>query len=366
MVAKRPTHRANVLANHVVSGHAGAAHGEHQWVERPTPGTVAMVGAPLCEGQPLGGVKLAPDAFRKAGVEKMVKKLTWGFEDRGDVPPAEELMKAAAPGKKDGEYYPDSKVHNSAVVGAGVGAVYRKVAEAAKEGKFVLTVGGDHSIGSGTIAGMLEARPETAVIWVDAHGDCNTPDTSPSGNYHGMPLGHILGWFQKRVEGFEWCDDHIEKQGPLQEARTCLIALRDLDAEERQLLRKSNVHVYSMADIDRHGIGEVMEMALDAIDPKRRLPLHLSFDIDSCDPEIAPGTGTKARGGLSFREAHYICERMAMTGRLKSMDIVEVNPALDDGKEAEKMHGDDEDIGGSATVRFSMELVASALGKSII
>lgn len=358
----QPKRRTNVIANHVVSG---AAHGIG--VDKPQPGHVAMVGAPLADGQPLGGVKMAPDAFRKAGVEKMIRKLDWRFDDKGDAASSEDAASVKPPARLAGvEYYPNEKVLNSAVVGAGVGGVYKKVSEAAKENKFVLTVGGDHSIGSGTIAGVLTARPETAVIWVDAHGDCNTPDTSPSGNYHGMPLGHILGWFKKRVEGFEWCDDHIAKHGPLREDRACIIALRDIDPEERILLRKSDVHVFSMADIDRHGIGAVMEMALDSIDPKRRLPLHLSFDIDACDPEVAPGTGTKARGGLSFREAHYICERMAMTGRLGSMDIVEVNPDLDEEKEQEHLHGDDTDINGSATVRFGLELVASALGKTII
>jgi len=249
--------------------------------------------------------------------------------------------------------------------GAGVGAVYERVYSAAADGKFVLTIGGDHSIASGSITAILQRRPEAAVVWVDAHGDCNTPDSSPSGNYHGMPLAHLMGWFGKRVAGFEWCDDHLAKQGALPEDRVALIALRDVDPEERELLRKSGVHVFTMTDVDRLGIGAVMEMALERVDPKKRRPLHLSFDIDSCDPNIAPGTGTKARGGLSYREAHYICERLAMTRRLGSMDLVEVNPALDEPCK-EGMHGDDPDIKGTETVRLGIELVGSALGRTIV
>jgi len=229
----------------------------------------------------------------------------------------------------------------------------------------VLTVGGDHSIASGSITGIMKHRRDLAVVWVDAHGDCNTPETSPSKNYHGMPLAHILGWFQHRVTGFDWCDDFLATSGPLPEENVALIALRDVDPPERALLRACGVHVFTMQDIDRYGIGPIMEMALERIDPKGRRPLHLSFDIDSCDPTIAPGTGTKARGGLSYREAHYICERLACTHRLGSMDLVEVNPELDQAL-SETMHGDDPEIGGTETVRLGIELVASALGKTIV
>jgi len=347
-------------------GRAGRRTWDHKWEEKPTPGTVAMVGAPLCEGQTLGGVNLAPDAFRDSGLQKVIDSLNWGFEDHGDVPRAVEVAKHATPVRKaEATYYPTEDVKNSDVVGAGVGAVMERVYQASANGNFVLTVGGDHSVAAGSITGILKRRPDTAVVWIDAHGDCNTPDTSPSGNYHGMPLAHVMGWFDKRVEGFEWCDDHLEQHGPLPEDRVALIALRDVDAEERELLRNSHVHVFCMQDIDRHGIGAVMEMALQRVDPKNRRPLHLSFDIDSCDPVIAPGTGTKARGGLSYREAHYICERLAMTRRLGSMDIVEVNPALDEPVK-ETMHGDDLEIKGTETVRLGIELVASALGKTIV
>eukprot|EP00927_Polykrikos_kofoidii_P017091 TRINITY_DN1775_c0_g1_i1.p1 TRINITY_DN1775_c0_g1~~TRINITY_DN1775_c0_g1_i1.p1 ORF type:complete len:352 (+),score=48.36 TRINITY_DN1775_c0_g1_i1:112-1167(+) len=345
--------RTRVIARHVINI-------VHPWLNEIR--TVAVIGAPLCEGQSRGGVKFAPSAFRKGGIEQAIRNLKWEFEDLGDI-----VTPAPAPRDLaiEDDFYSSDQVKNSEVVGAGVRAVFERVVEAASGGNFVLNIGGDHSIASGTIGGMLECRPELAVLWVDAHGDCNNPDTSPSGNYHGMPLAHILGWFQKRVRGFEWIDDLLTRRGPLAEDRVALIALRDVDAGEKQLLRASGVHAFCMQDIDRWGIGAVMEMALERIDPKKRRPLHLSFDIDSCDPAIAPGTGTKARGGLSYREAHYICETMAKTQRLGSMDLVEVNPDMDLPVE-ERLHGDDPLIKGTQTVNLGIELVASALGRVIV
>merc|ERR1712050_704266 len=157
-----------------------------------------------------------------------------------------------------------------------------------------------------------------------------------------------------------------ERMGPLLEDRVALIGIRDLDGPEREFVKKSGLHVFTMQDIDRHGIGAIMEMVLERIDRKGDRPLHLSFDIDGFDPAIAPGTGTLARGGLSFRESHYVCERLAATNRLGSMDMVEVNIDLDDPPKKVALHGDDPLIGGTPTVEFGMELVASALGRSIL
>merc|ERR1712083_548181 len=200
---------------------------------------------------------------------------------------------------------------------------------------------------------------------IDAHGDCNMPDSSPSGNYHGMPLAHLLGWLDQKVDGFQWLEEHTEKYGELPEERVALIGLRDVDPAEAQLLKDSGVHVYTMREVDKYGIGAVMDAALRRVDPKGERPLHLSFDIDACDPAVAPGTGTCSRGGLSYREAHFICDRLAETGRLGSMDLVEINPALDVASD-EHLHGDDPLISGSQTVRFGIELVATALGKKLV
>lgn len=325
------------------------------------------MGAPLCEVEPLAGVKRAPAALRAAGLEAIVRQLQWDFEDYGDVVPAADgnIGDSLPPSATNPEiYYPLPLVKSSIRLGADLARVHERVDSAAEQGNFVLTAGGDHSVATASISGIMRHRPELGVIWVNAFGNCNTPDTSPSNNYHGMPLAHLLGWFEKQVAGFEWFDERLAEHGPLLEGRVAMVGLRNLDEEERELVRRSGVHVFSMHDVDRYGIGEVMTMALERIDPKGRRPLHLSFDIDGCDPAIAPGTSMKARGGLSLREAHYICERLATTGRLGSMDIVEIDP---DGDRPilESMHGDDPTIKATETVRLGLELVASALGKTI-
>jgi arginase len=187
------------------------------------------------------------------------------------------------------------------------------------------------------------------VIWIDAHADANTPRTSPSGHYHGMPAAHLMGWFEKpgelgedlapgvALKGFDWFTS-----GCLPERRLAYIGLRDVDA--------------------------VTERAIKAIDPEERCPIHLSLDIDGVDPFFAPGTGTCARGGLSYREVHYICEDLHRTDRMVSMDLVEVNPGIDlPVPTSGAMHGDDPSLKpASPTVRLAVELVLSALGKTIL
>jgi len=320
---------------------------------------VTLVGAPVNEGQPITGVEKGPDAFRKSGLEQLIRSQNWDFADLGNIP------------EHDGpdEPGPGLLVQRGQRIGFKCGKVHEYVSRASAGGdSFVLTVGGDHSIGSATLTGIASNKPDLAVVWVDAHADCNTPSTSPSGNYHGMSLAHALGWFGGEVAGFEWLSEHLKKVGPILEDRVALVGIRDLDDNERLLLKNSGLHVFTMQDIDRHGIGTIMEKALERIDPKGVRPMHLSFDIDACDPSCAPGTGTLARGGLSFREAHYVCERLAATSRLGSMDMVEVNIDLEEAPPPQrKLHGDNPNIQASSpTVSFGMDLVASALGKVIL
>jgi len=318
---------------------------------------VALIGAPVNEGQPITGVEKGPSAFREAGLEGLIRSQNWEFEDLGDIPEYDGLD----------EMGPGLRVQRGRRIGFKCGQVHEYVRRASHEpDNFVLTLGGDHSIGSATLSGVAANKPDLAVVWVDAHADCNTPKTSPSGNYHGMSLAHALGWFGGDVAGFEWLSRHLKECKPIVEERVALVGIRDLDASERELLKDSGLHVFTMQDIDRHGIGSVMEMALERIDRKGVRPLHLSFDIDACDPTCAPGTGTLARGGLSYREAHYVCERLAATARLGSMDMVEVNIDLDEPGKQQVMHGDDPNIRGGPTVSFAMELIASALGKVIL
>ncbi|OQD76020.1 hypothetical protein PENDEC_c005G01050 [Penicillium decumbens] len=223
----------------------------------------------------------------------------------------------------------------------------------AKDGKFVLTLGGDHSIAIGSISGTAKAirerlGREMAVIWVDAHADINLPELSPSGNIHGMPMAFLtrLAREDKR-DIFGWLqDEHIVSTRKL-----VYIGLRDVDRGEKKILRDNGIKAFSMHDIDRHGIGRVVEMALAHIG--NDTPIHLSFDVDALDPQWAPSTGTPVRGGLTLREGDFICECVHETGNLVAMDLVEVNPSL-------------ESVGAAETIRAGCSLVRSALGDTLL
>lgn len=241
----------------------------------------------------------------------------------------------------------------------------------AKDGKFVLTLGGDHSIAIGTVSGTAKAIRERlgrdmAVIWVDAHADINIPETSDSGNIHGMPMAFLTRLArEERRDIFGWMqDEHIVSTQKL-----VYIGLRDVDRGEKKLLRENGIKAFSMHDIDRyvffftvfrgdadplftrHGIGRVVEMALAHIG--NDTPIHLSFDVDALDPMWAPSTGTPVRGGLTLREGDFICEAVHETGNLIAMDLVEVNPSL-------------EEKGASETIRAGCSLVRSALGDTLL
>lgn len=369
---------------------------------------ISFIGAPFCEGQNLVGADLGPTAVRAAGLQQAAALLGWDWCDEGDLdfvrhfkehgfhsektssvetyrewlddgmrenfstwvqrraegeaadtsqPPAQPPDTHDIHADSDGD-----SVVNVELMGSGLNLVHSAVLEAAKSGNFALTVGGDHSIAAGSINALHHAYPDLGVIWIDAHADANTPKTSPSRHYHGMPAAHLLGWFEKALPGFEWFTP-----GCLSESRLAYIGLRDVDEGEAALLRESNVHVYTMREVDKHGISKVIEMALSAIDPNNRRPLHLSLDVDGVDPHFAPGTGTCARGGLTYREIHYVCEELALTNRLVSMDLVEVNPVLDPVPEGNPMHGDNPLIARSSpTVQLAVELALSALGKRIM
>ena len=267
------------------------------------------------------GTDSGPELIRALGLNDNLTTLGWNVSDAGD-------LTFPAPSPTDPPMAPgNGNAKNSTAVGLGNQMLADVVQEAASKGRFPLIVGGDHSIGFGSLAGILRNNPDTAVIWVDAHADINTPLTSPSGNMHGMPLGYFLGlpgFEVDKVPGLEWMAD-VPKLAP---EKLVYIGLRDVDDGEVEALRNLNCTCYSMSHVDRYGIGKLMEMALDKLGDA---PIHMSFDIDSCDPVEAPSTGTTVRGGLSYREAHYVCEAVSETGRLASMDIVEVNPMLSRG-----------------------------------
>jgi len=240
-------------------------------------------------------------------------------------------------------------------------ALAEQTYEQAVKGRMVLTLGGDHSIAVGTIGGVAKATrerigQEPAVIWVDAHADINTPQGSGSGNIHGMPVAFLTGLATAPSENpnvFGWLEDSHK----ISMKRLVYIGLRDVDYAEKVILRDHGVKAFSMHDIDRHGIGKIMEMALEYIGDR---PIHLSFDVDALDPMWAPSTGTPVRGGLTLREGDFICECVHDSGNLVAMDLVEVNPSL--GQEGAALQA----MSAEETVRAGCSLVRCALGESIL
>jgi arginase len=294
--------------------------------------SVNILGAPLDLGAARRGVDMGPSAIRYAGLAERLEGIGLEVTDSGNV--VAELPEVASELDEHARYLPAILRSCAQIAG--------RVAGLASSGALPLVLGGDHSIAMGTLAGLHSAFGPGAVLWVDAHGDLNRPETSPSGNVHGMPLAAALGRCGFDLEGFE---------GPpwLDPKKTVLLGVRSLDPGERALVKELGLSVFTMADIDRRGIPSVVGDALGVVGGARFV--HLSLDVDVCDPEIAPGVGTPVRGGLSYREAHLAMELMAEAGVLTSMEIVEVNPILD--------HADE-------TGLLAVELAASALGARIL
>ena len=316
-------------------------------------GTVAFIGAAEEMGQPLAGTARGPALLRKAGVREMLTSLGWRVEDLGDVDGK------ATKENDDDEASDSSSMRNGPAVIRGCRRLYDKAKAAHLGGRMVVTVGGDHSIALGSVAAALDARPETRVLWVDAHADANTPETSQSGNMHGMPLAFLLGIADHPLVDFV--------KNPLEPSRLAYVGLRDIDPAEKQILRSlraQGTFIATMHDVDKHGIGHVMRLALQSLgyddekdenDHRKNLaPLHLSYDVDAIDPQLAPSTGTVVRGGLSFREAHYVCEAAWNTGALGSMDMVEVNDSVGDANAARE------------TIELAASLIASACGDTLL
>ncbi|KAL1917641.1 uncharacterized protein VTP21DRAFT_4034 [Calcarisporiella thermophila] len=276
--------------------------------------TVGIVGVPFSGGQPKAGVEEGPVRLVEFGLIDQLKDLGWKVEFNGHQDFT--LLRPASD--------PDvGSLKNPRYVSRVTREVSRLVATHAHQNHMVLTLGGDHSIALGTVTGIFEAYPDACLIWVDAHADINTPQSTVSGNLHGCPVSFLLG-LAGDVPEFEWI------RPVLQPDRIVYIGLRDVDSPEKHILRKYGIKAYSMHEVDKYGIGRVVEMALDDVNPQRDRPIHLSFDVDALDPSVAPSTGTPVRGGLTFREGHYICEALNETGLLVGVDLVEVNPSLAD------------------------------------
>jgi len=300
--------------------------------------TVSIVGCPFSGGQPKLGVDKGPIHLVEAGLVDQLKELEWTVNFDGHHQ-FEQITTADDP--------PIGKLKNPRFVSRVCKSVAQVVGEHAKKGELPLTLGGDHSLAMGTISGTLEAHPNACIIWIDAHADINTSETTESGNIHGMPVSFLLGLGEKFDE-FAWVKPALKAN------RLVYIGLRDIDAGEKKILKDNKIRAFSMHEVDKYGIGKVVEMALDHVNPARDLPIHLSFDVDALDPSVAPSTGTPVRGGLTFREGHYICEAIWETGLLVALDLMEVNPSLADEASVKQ------------TVAVGCSLVRAALGETLL
>ena len=293
---------------------------------------VGILGIPMDLGQDRRGVDMGPSAIRYARLADALEELGYPVTDFGNVPtPIPETVEDPA------------VVKNVSAVRAVCEEAATRAGKIMFEGLFPVFLGGDHSVAIGTVSGVVAAGGRTGVLWVDAHADFNIPATSPSGNVHGMPLAVLSG--RGVPELVEMGGD-----GPsVLPGDMAIIGLRSVDLEERRLLAEAGVHVYTMKEVDVHGIARVVRRALKDLSHLDRV--HLSLDLDVVDPEVAPGVGTPVRGGLTYREAHLLMELINESGVVTSLDIVEVNPILDTR---------------NGTAELAVELVESLMGRQIL
>ena len=300
--------------------------------------TVRILGVPMDLGADRRGVDMGPSAIRYGGLADRLESIGVGCADGGDIPVPRPEARDPDVSHPDGgraKFYRETK--------AVCAEVETEVRQTVSDGALPLVLGGDHSIAIGTVAGVSDPGTSLGVVWFDAHGDFNTPATTPSGNVHGMALAAILG------EGsFAKAWAHTPS---VREENVAIVGLRDVDDGERELLTDSDVTTYTMSDIDARGVPAVTEEALD-IATDGTDALHVSVDLDWLDPTEAPGVGTPVRGGVSYREAHSAMETVATRReQLRSLELVEVNPILDDH---------------NGTAELACELAASALGKRVL
>jgi arginase len=294
---------------------------------------VAIVGASLDLGAGRRGVDMGPSAIRYAGLEQRLAALGREVEDWGNVETA--VAESVEEGDERARYLDQIKKT--------CGHVADEVARAVDGGYFPLVLGGDHSVAIGTLGGLARACGKPGgVLWIDAHGDVNRPETSPSGNVHGMPLAAALGLGGDLFASDSWPLPMVDR------TRVAFVGVRSLDDGERALLRELNARVYTMSDIDRIGVERAVREALAHVEGDGFV--HVSLDMDAVDPQYAPGVGTPVAGGLSYREAHLACELVCESGLATSLEIVEVNPILDSE---------------NRTGKLAVELAASMLGARI-
>ncbi|SHK98253.1 arginase [Alicyclobacillus tolerans] len=293
-----------------------------------------IIGAPSDFGQGRRGVDMGPSAIRYAGLSEKLARLGHDVEDLGNiVVPTPEMHTVK-----------DEKLKYFDEVKAVCENLYREVSRVMEEDAIPIILGGDHSISIGSMAGIAASRRPFGVIWFDAHGDMNTPETTPSGNIHGMPLAVNLGLGHPELI-------HLGGFAPkVKPENVVLVGIRSIDEDEAKLIRQTGIRAYTMAEIDRMGMAAVMEEAI-RIASNQTEGIHLSLDLDSLDPTFAPGVGTPVNGGVTYREGHLAMEILADSGKIRSVDVVEVNPILD-------IH--------NQTGNMAVELVESLFGKTVM
>jgi len=299
---------------------------------------IRIIGVPLDLGQSRRGVDMGPSAMRVAGLEAKLEALGYEVKDVGNVAVA--LAETKSEGDPHAKYL--KEITDTCTKEAEL------VLKTLESDAIPIVLGGDHSIAAGTVSGVAEfyrrKRQRIGLLWIDAHTDINTPDSSPSGNVHGMPLGAIMGLFESPLTDLYGFSPKVQPQNCV------LVGVRDVDNYERENIRKSGVHVFTMRDIDERGMRTVMEEAL-RLAGRGTVGYHVSLDLDWIDPEDAPGVGTPVWGGATYREGHLAMEIIADHGRMLSFEMVEVNPVLDERNQ---------------TAELAVELALSAFGKKIL
>ena len=299
---------------------------------------IKIIGVPMDLGASRRGTDMGPSALRIAGLGAAIRAMGYTVEQEEDIyVPAMETRALE-----------DSKARYKPQILSVCTELATRVKDLMNEGVFPLVLGGDHSIAMGTVSGVAahfrERGEEMGLIWFDAHGDMNIPGVSPSGNIHGMPLAHLLGRGDPDLSGI------LGFSPKLNPDKVVLIGIRDIDAGERKIIRESGIHVFTMRDIDEHGMAKVARKAINIV-TKGTAGFHVSFDVDGCDPTVIPGSGTLVPGGVRYREAHLLLEYVADSLQLRSMEVVELNPFVDQG---------------NISAERTLHLITSALGKSIL
>ena len=299
---------------------------------------VHIINVPLDLGASRRGTDAGPSAFRIAGLNGAILKLGYTISSETDIPVP--TMESRHLDNSNARFKDE------------ILSVCEVLAKATKgsldDGEIPLVIGGDHSIAMGTVSGAAayfsQAKQKLGLIWFDAHGDMNLPETSPTGNIHGMPLAHLLGYGDPQLSSILGANPAVAPEN------VALIGIRDIDRVEREFINRSGIKAFTMRDIDQFGMSEISLRALDVVNAGTA-GFHVSFDLDGCDPDVIPGSGTLVPGGVSFREAHLLLEECASDGRMTSMEVVELNPFLDQA---------------NISAERAVTLIQSALGRSIL